>query len=54
MNICNLCKTIHRDTSDMADKFELQLKRKVFNTPKSYLDFINLYMSALTNKRNEM
>ena len=52
--ICQMCKTIHKDTSVMAEKFELQLKRKVYNTPKSYLDFINLYMSALTQKREEM
>ena len=40
--------------SDMADVFEQALKRKVYTTPKSYLDLIKLYQSALKNKRNEM
>ena len=30
------------------------MKRKVYNTPKSYLDLIKLYQQALKEKRDEM
>ena len=38
----------------MAEKFNLQLKRKVYNTPKSYLDFIKLYQKAYKEKKDEL
>jgi hypothetical protein len=38
----------------MAEKFESQLKRKVYNTPKSYLDFINLYQKTFDEKKEEL
>ena len=34
-------------------KFFNELKRKVYNTPKSYLDQINLYITILEKKREE-
>jgi len=44
----------HISTTTMAVKFEQQLKRKVYNTPKSYLDFINMYMNTLDASREEL
>ena len=32
----------------------MALNRKVYNTPKSYLDLIKLYIEALRNKRDEI
>lgn len=49
-----MCKEIHMSASAQAVKFEGALKRKVFTTPKSYLDLINLYLAALKMKREEL
>jgi dynein heavy chain len=38
-----MCKDIHLQSTSMAERFEAALKRKVYNTPKSFLDFINLF-----------
>jgi dynein heavy chain len=37
----------------MSDTFWNELRRKVYVTPKSYLDSINLYLSSLRIKRAE-
>ena len=39
---------------ECAIKFESALKRKVYTTPKSYLDLIGLYMTSLKRKREEL
>lgn len=39
---------------DCAVKFEAALKRKVYTTPKSYLDLIGLYLNSLKRKREEL
>ena len=41
--IANMCQIVHSTASDMAEVFENALKRKVYTTPKSYLDLIKLY-----------
>jgi len=38
----------------MADKLFNQFKRKVYNTPKSFLDFIKLYHKAFDMKNEEL
>ena len=53
-SIAIMCKDIHLEASEKSIKFEEQLKRKVYNTPKSYLDLINLYMHSLDQKRKEL
>lgn len=37
-----------------AIKFEETLKRKVYTTPKSYLDMLKLYLVLLDKKQNEI
>jgi dynein heavy chain len=49
-----MCKEIHITSTDCAVKFESALKRKVYTTPKSYLDLIGLYLSSLKRKREEL
>lgn len=49
-----MCKDIHISAKDCADKFEAALKRKVYTTPKSYLDLIGLYLASLKKKRDEL
>lgn len=34
--------------------FNNELKRKVFITPKSYLDLINLYVDTLSSKKDQV
>jgi dynein heavy chain, axonemal len=45
---------VHTTATKQAEFFENALKRKVYTTPKSYLDLIKLYNIALKNKRAEM
>lgn len=43
-SLANMCKDVHLTATDMTVRFEEELKRKVYNTPKSYLDLIKLYI----------
>jgi len=49
-----MCKDIHLQSTAMAEKFEAALKRKVYNTPKSFLDFINLFKKLFEEKKDEL
>jgi dynein heavy chain, axonemal len=49
-----MCKEVHQSIEHQATKFEQMLKRKVYNTPKSYLDLITLYMQCLKEKREAL
>ena len=49
-----MCKEIHVTATQCAVRFENALKRKVYTTPKSYLDLIGLYLSSLKKKREEL
>lgn len=48
-----MCMVIHTSVEEEADNFFAQLRRRVYTTPKSYLDLINLYLSTLDVKRHE-
>ena len=52
--LAEMCKEVHVTAGELALKFDQQLKRKVYTTPKSYLDLINLYMQTLEEKREEI
>jgi len=49
-----MCKDIHIGTTELALKFDAALKRKVYNTPKSFLDFIKLFKKCYEEKKNEL
>ena len=51
--LCDMCVEIHTNVSSFSDKFYAELQRRVYTTPKSYLDLINLYLSMLKEKRDE-
>jgi dynein heavy chain len=48
-----MCMVIHTSVEEEADRFFAELRRKVYTTPKSYLDLISLYLNTLDIKRNE-
>ena len=39
---------------EAASKFDAELRRKVYITPKSYLDLMSLYRKLLVEKREEV
>ncbi|XP_053711973.1 dynein axonemal heavy chain 6-like isoform X3 [Synchiropus splendidus] len=49
-----LCVEIHVSVSVMADRFYEELRRRYYTTPTSYLELINLYLSMLEQKREEL
>ncbi len=40
------------DITALCDKYMKELRRRVYTTPKSYLDHIILYKTLLSNKRD--
>lgn len=44
---------IHTTVEEKSNEFYEKLRRKVYTTPKSYLDLIHLYISSLEVKRDE-
>jgi dynein heavy chain len=46
-----MCMKIHRSVEVTSETFFAQLRRKVYTTPKSYLDLISLYTKVLEEKR---
>ena len=45
---------IHTSVEESSEKFYNELRRRVYTTPKSYLDLINLYTKTLAAKRKEI
>lgn len=45
---------VHKSVEDISEKFYQELRRRVYITPKSYLDGINLFLSQLNEKRMEV
>ena len=52
-SLAELCMRVHRSVHQASDKFFNTLRRKVYNTPKSYLDLIKLYLQQLDAKKLE-
>lgn len=48
-----MCMVIHTTVEEESDNFYGELRRRVYTTPKSYLDLISLYLNTLDNKRYE-
>lgn len=51
--LAKMCMLIHTSVEDASVKFYDELRRKVYTTPKSYLDLISLYINTLDKKRRE-
>jgi dynein heavy chain len=48
-----MCMMIHTTVEEKSAEFYEKLRRKVYTTPKSYLDLIHLYVKSLDMKREE-
>lgn len=51
--LAKMCMLIHTSVEEASDRFFEELRRKVYTTPKSYLDLISLYINTLDKKRLE-
>ncbi|KAL7403678.1 hypothetical protein ABVT39_003711 [Epinephelus coioides] len=49
-----MCVEIHVSVTDMAERFYSELRRRYYTTPTSYLELINLYLSMLGEKRQQL
>merc|ERR1719181_2652474 len=52
-SLSRACCQVHQDVIHVAETFLTRLRRKVYVTPKSFLDLIDLYMEMMSEKREE-
>ena len=52
--LTEMCMNVSIDVTALCDKYAKELRRKVYTTPKSYLDHITLYGQLLNDKRDEV
>ena len=45
--LAEMCMKIHISVEEISEKFYDSLRRRVYTTPKSYLDLISLYLKVL-------
>lgn len=53
-NLTIMCMQVAIDVAECCDRFYKELRRKVYTTPKSYLDQIMLYTKLLEIKRSQI
>ena len=53
-SLASLCVFVHQNVNEEADNFFNLYKRKVYTTPKSYIDLIESYKDLLRLKNNEI
>ena len=53
-SLVTMCKEVHVSAIEQTKIFEDRLKRKIFITPKSYLDYLQLYVKLLEEKRESL
>ena len=51
--LAKMCMVIHTSVVESSTRFWEELRRRIYTTPKSYLDLISLYISMLDKKRRE-
>lgn len=49
-----MCVNVHLSVSNMAERYYMELRRRYYTTPTSYLELINLYLSMLHEKRKQL
>ena len=52
--ICEQCVEMHYSVGRVADDFFAELRRKVYTTPTSYLELLNLYASMLGEQKDQV
>ena len=50
--VVSMCGYVHKSIETYSDRFFEELRRRIYTTPKSYLDLISLYMSMLNGLQN--
>lgn len=45
--LTEMCMIVSVEVTELCDKYSRELRRKVYTTPKSYLDHIKLYEMLL-------
>lgn len=53
-NLANICNNIHDAVSQAAKKFYEQMRRYYYITPKSYLDFLKLFIKMYDQQINKI
>jgi len=53
-SLAQMCMFSHITIEQEADRYFKMLKRKVYNTPKGYIDLISSYLQFLKEKYNEL
>ena len=51
--LAKIAKSVHTSVENCSERFYDELRRRVYTTPKSYLDLISLYLNTLAKKREE-
>jgi dynein heavy chain len=51
-SLASMCVLIHTSVQDKAELFYAELRRRMYNTPKSYLDLISLFLKQLETKKS--
>ena len=52
--LCNICVEVHSSVTKKSRDFELELRRKNYTTPTSYLELIKLYLDMLTIQQKKV
>ena len=52
--LAQMCPFTYKSVERLAVRFDLEFRRKVYITPKSYLDSINMYKNFLDEKKQEL
>ncbi|XP_044910412.1 dynein axonemal heavy chain 6 isoform X7 [Felis catus] len=49
-----MCVNIHLSVSNMAERYYMELRRRYYTTPTSYLELINLFLTMLSEKKKQL
>ena len=49
-----MCVHVHESVSVFTEKFFQLMRRRVYSTPKSYLDLVDCYKNLLIKKRDQL
>ncbi|KAA0150075.1 hypothetical protein FNF29_05515 [Cafeteria roenbergensis] len=52
--VCVMCGLLHTSVERGSERFFAELQRRVYTTPKSYLDLINLYTKMLDERQSQI
>ena len=52
--LTEMCMNVSLDVTVLCDQYAKELRRKVYTTPKSYLDHITLYGTLFNDKKDSI